>query len=292
MALLNLTAFTPQMAFSVCSTLNALGGSADADLLQSWMAPAPLYVGSDAPRTAGLGLREAVTLCETAGLITRVDGTLSITKPVSSAAEFRRELRDAVMAPERNKKLFGTKPAGGIKAHELTRALTWFMQLRSSLGPFSTANYEKFQDSGLRVIENDSRWAVFDRWVVFLGFGWRTTAGLMPDPTVVVVDYLDEILAAGSEVSLPQFLKDVASRIPVVDGGAYHAAYLAALDNQDRDERRVSEPLSLALMRLQRRGLLEFFGGGDAEARTFRLGSDVDSTSQFVRRTTVSLATS
>lgn len=284
MALLNLTAFTPQMAFSVCSTLEVLGGVADTGVLRSWMSSTPVYIEGDAPRTAGLGLREALGLCETAGLVKADNGTLALTTSFSGLAGFRRTLREAVLAPERNENLFSPTPPGGVRAHELTRALAWFMQLRSSLGPFGTSNYERFQSSGPRVIENDSRWAVFDRWVVFLGFGWRTAAGLIPDPTRAIVDYLDEVLPSGTELPLPQFLDALATRLPVLDGGTYHAALLAILENPRWDKRRVAEPLSLALMRLQRRGVLDFFGGGDAEARVFRIGSDIDSSNQFVKR--------
>lgn len=283
MALLNLTAFTPQMAFSVCSGLRELGGTADADAFALWTSPARLYEEGAAPRTAGLGLREAISLCETIGFVSRTDGSLRLVAEFESLEDFRRALCDAVLAPELNIDLFESSPAGGVRAHELTRALAWFMTLRSSLGPYSTANYERFQTDGPRVIENDSRWAVFDRWVVFLGFAWRTGDGLMPDPTRVLVARLDEVLEPGQELPLPEFLDRLAGRLPVLDGGAYHVALLAAAGSR-WDKRRVQEPLSLALMRLQRRGVLEFTGGGDAEARVFRVGSDIDSSNQFVKR--------
>lgn len=284
MALLNLTAFTPQMAFGVCSTLASLGGAADAETLQVWMAPARVYEDGAVPRTAGLGLREAIGLCETVGLVRREEESIVLLASFDSLNDFRRGLCDRVLAVEHNKDLFGVSPQGGIHAHELTRALAWFMQLRSSLGPYSTANYERFQSDAPRVIENDNRWAVFDRWVVFLGFGWRTSDGLIPDPACVLEDRLDDVLPAGSELPLPQFLEDFATRVPVLDGGSYHAAFLAAAGDRRWDNRRVSEPLSLALMRLQRRGMLEFFGGGDAEARVLRVGTDIDSSNQFVKR--------
>jgi hypothetical protein len=287
MALLNLTAFTPQMAFSVCSTLRALGGAAEIETLQVWMSPATVYEEGGAPRTAGLGLRESIALCETIDLVRRDDTALVLQQPFESLDGFRRELRDRVLMPERNVDLFNESPEGGVQAHELTRALAWFMHLRSSLGPYSTANYERYQSVGPRVIENDNRWAVFDRWVVFLGFGWRTGEGLIPDPARVLADRLDEVIAPGDELPLPRFLDDLATRIPVLDGGSYHEAFRSATGDSGRDNRRVSEPLSLALMRLQRRGTLEFYGGGDAEARVFRVGTDIDSSNQFVKRTAV-----
>jgi hypothetical protein len=287
MALLNLTAFTPQMAFSVCSTLRSLGGVADIETLQAWMSPAAAYDDGEAPRTAGLGLRESIALCETVDLVRRDDTSLLLQQSFESLDEFRRALCDLVLMPERNVDLFNTSPQGGVRAHELTRALAWFMQLRSSLGPYNTANYERYQNVGPRVIENDNRWAVFDRWVVFLGFGWRTSDGLIPDPTRVVAGRLDEVIAPGAELSLPQFLDEFAARIPVLDGGSYYEAFLSAAGDPGRDKRRVSEPLSLALMRLQRRGTLEFYGGGDAEARVFRVGADIDSSNQFVKRVAV-----
>ena len=198
---------------------------------------------------------------------------------------FRRRVRERVLEPARNVDLFGTPPSGGIQAHELTRALAWFLQLRTSLGPYSTANYERFQDADVRVIENNSRWNVFDRWVVFLGLGWRINEGVFPDPTRAVLDLLDELLVPDTEMALPAFVSQLADRLPVVDGGVYQAAYLAATGGEpELASRHLSESLSLAFMRLQRRGILELYGGGDAEARVLRLGGDVDSSNQFVKR--------
>jgi hypothetical protein len=288
MALLNLTAFTPQMAYSVCATLQALGGDTEATRLSEWMSPESLYVESKRPRTLGLGLRESLGLCETLGLVSFSDGRAVLSESFESIDAFRRTLRARVLAPDLNLDLFEPAPTGGVRAHELTRALAWFLQLRTSLGPYSTANYENYQSDGARVIENNNRWNVFDRWVVFLGFGWRIGEGLLPDPTRAIADQLDELLNPGDELSLPAFVTELSVRLPVLEGGAYHRSYLTAIGNDESwDARRLSEPLSLALMRLQRRNMLELFGGGDAEARVLRIGSDVDRSNQFVRRPTL-----
>ena len=55
MALLNLTAFTPQMAYSVCATLEALGGEAGSDALEQWMSPAAIYANDARPRDRRTG---------------------------------------------------------------------------------------------------------------------------------------------------------------------------------------------------------------------------------------------
>jgi hypothetical protein len=285
LALLNLTAFTPQMAYSVCSTLTALGGTAGRDELERWMSPAAIYSDDARPRTAGLGLREAISLCETLDLIVRENGSLSLPENFESLQHFRTVVLQRVLAPERNTELFSGSPTGGVRAHELTRALTWFGQLRATTGPYSTANYERYQDQSVRVIENNTRWNVFDRWVVFLGFGWRIADGVVPDPTSAALAALDDLLPVGEEVPLPSVLAQLAARLPVIEGGAYHNAYLEAIGARAKwDERRLSEPLSLALIRLERRGILELFGGGDAESRVLRLGADVDRSHQFVKR--------
>jgi hypothetical protein len=284
MALLNLTAFAPQMAFSVCATVEALGGDAPLETVERWMSPEVIYADESRPKTAGLGLREAINLCESIGIIDSAAGSLRLCEAFESLAHFRRRVRSRVLEPERNLELFSPSPEGGVRAHELTRALVWFLQLKSTSGPYSTTNYEQFQSSGNRVIENDTRWSVFDRWAVFLGFGWRAGGGLVPDPSAAILDVLDEVLPSG-EVGLPILVSHLAEQLPVLDGGAYHAAHLAAAGTGDQwDGRRLSEPLSLALMRLERRGVLELFGGGDAEARVLTVGADVDRSNQFAKR--------
>jgi len=284
-ALLNLTAFTPQMAYAVCSTLDALGGMADRDLVERWMSPTAIYSEDDRPKGAGVGLSEAISLCERLDLVARENGSLSSREHFDSLEHFRRVLLARVLEPERNTDLFSESRAGVVQAHELTRALTWFGQLRATQGPYSTANYERFQTSGLRVIQNDTRWNVFDRWVVFLGFGWRLGEGVIPDPTRAIVGELDDLLPIGADAPLPSFVAQLAERLPVLDGGRYHAAYLEAVGRTGEwDVRRLSEPLSLALIRLERRGILELYGRGDAESRVLRLGDDVDRSHQFAKR--------
>jgi hypothetical protein len=273
------------MAYSVCSTLGVLGGTAERDALERWLSPAAIYSDDERPRTAGLGLREAIALCETLDLIIRENGSLSLRERFDSLEHFRKVVLQRVLARERNAELFNDSPPGGVRAHELTRALTWFGQLRSTTGPYSTANYERYQDLGVRVIENNTRWNVFDRWVVFLGFGWRIGEAVVPDPTRAILSVLDDLLPVGLEVPLPSLLAQLAERLPALDGGSFHTEYLDAIGRRAGwDERRLSEPLSLALIRLERRGLLELYGGGDAESRVLRLGVDVDRSHQFARR--------
>jgi hypothetical protein len=169
-----------------------------------------------------------------------------------------------------------------LKAHELTRALAWFLQLPSTAGPFGVGDHERLQAGGPRVIENDARWTVFDRWVVFLGFGWRLDGGLIPDPAYAIRDtVLDQV--ADERVGLPELVDALGSAFPVLDGGSYRAAYLSAR-GESWDGRTLSEPLTLALLRLERDGLIEFLSVGDAEARTLKLGEDVSRTHQFVLR--------
>src|SRR5437867_2668673 len=119
------------MAYSVCSTLAALGGTAERDELERWMSPAAIYPDDARPRTAGLGLREAISLCETLDLIVRENRSLSLPESFESLQHFRTVVLQRVLAPERNTELFSDPPTGGVRAHELTRALTWFGQLRA-----------------------------------------------------------------------------------------------------------------------------------------------------------------
>jgi hypothetical protein len=276
MALLNLTAFTPQMAFAVCRAAEKSNGSATMEHLRSWLSPGPLQQPSS---EAGTGLNQAVQFCRNFGLIEEHGGFVKSKHGAMSLHDFRSILVGAVLAEDRNQDFMG---ATDLDAHELTRALAWFLQVPCMLGPFRTGDYERLQAGGPRVIENDTRWTVFDRWSVFLGFAWRFDGGLIPDPadairTAVLAEVGDH------RVSLPELVDKLGRSFPVLDGGSYRTAYLTAR-GEVWDGRSLSEPLSLALLRLEREGAITFLNVGDSEARTLRLGKDVDRSHQFVMR--------
>lgn len=276
MALLNLTAFAPQMAFAVCRAAGKLQRPATTEDLRSWLSPAPLEQQSS---EAGAGLNQAIQFCRNFGLIQEDGQSVSSPYGAMSLDQFRGVVRRAVLAADRNHDFMA---ATELDAHELTRALAWFLQLPSTAGPFRVGDHERYQAGGPRVIENDTRWTVFDRWVVFLGFGWRLEGGLIPDPASAIRDTLLEQLG-DRRVGLPELVDALGTAFPVLDGGSYRTAYLSSR-GESWDGRTLSEPLTLALLRLEREGLIEFLSVGDAEARTLRLGEDVNRTHQFVLR--------
>ncbi len=287
MTLPNLTAFTPQLAYAVCEALHQLGGEESLARLRQWLSPERIYPADARPQTVGQGLGDTLTFCELAGLVSVQDDRVHLQIDMSDLDGFRWSLLDRLVHPSMNEELFNESPSNGIRSHELTRALTWFCQLDPTMGPFGTGtsnNFERLLPAGpLRLVQNNTRWNVFDRWSVFLGFAWRLKDNLIPDPTRALLHVLDELLPPGNTVAFPAFMAAMAKRLPVLDGGAYHQGYVEAFQ-VPWDARVVSPALTLALMRLEKKGELVLKTVSDAESRTLRLGSGVERSHNFVSR--------
>jgi hypothetical protein len=158
---------------------------------------------------------------------------------------------------------------GDDPTYELGRALAWWMS--QEVHPISSTTFESLPH-GLpqRPILQPSRWQVFERWAVFLGFAWRLgDSGLIPDPTRAIVSHLDDVLPPDADVYLRDFVDAIGGRLPVIDGGDAFAAYRrqARLSNMDDS---LAPPISLSLLRLERAGEISFPPEADAPGITLR----------------------
>jgi hypothetical protein len=121
-----------------------------------------------------------------------------------------------------------------------------------------TVNWDTMQRHqaalGVDAVANDFRWRVLERWAVYLGFAWRLPEGLVPDPTAAVEDLIDDLVPPDEDVPIAEFRRGLGEHIPVIDGGPVFERLGAA----SSDDTHLSAPLSLALLRLQRRRVLAF----------------------------------
>jgi hypothetical protein len=207
-----------------------------------------------------------------------------------------RRLRNLVFDQANNSDLFGT--AGGATAdsdgeqiagetlvttgaREFTRIQAW-LYTHDPLGKAfiwggadkQRRGVQQAQSQSRNFVVNNTRWNAFRRWSLYLGLSRQdgaTTAGVIPDPTVAILDELADLRGDTPQRPLSEFRTELGKRLPVLDTGAYRKAVLADLGQQD-DEATLSRPLVLALTRLERRGLVTLEQLADYAGATFELG--------------------
>lgn len=209
-----------------------------------------------------------------------------------------RQLRQLAFSEANNSDLFGTSGKSTEEAdaeqiagetllttgaREFNRIQAWLYTFDPLGAAFVWAGGDKqgrrgvqqSQQADRRFVVNDFRWNAFRRWSLYLGLSrqdGRTGAGVIPDPTVAIFDELPDLRASGNEQRpLSDFRNELAVRIPVLDGGSYRTAVLAALGQQAADDE-LSRPLTLALARLERGGHLSLEHLADYSGHVFEFG--------------------
>jgi len=129
-------------------------------------------------------------------------------------------------------------------------------------------------ETGGRSLEltNFSRFQQLSYWVQYLGLGWQvptvsTGVELVSDPTTALTFHLEPILAPSGEMPVREAIEALGRRLPVLETGAARKELEAWLpDEKQRDENDLSASTSLALVRLELRGVLSLEERSDAQA--------------------------
>jgi hypothetical protein len=271
----------------------AFGEQPEADLLE-FVAPAsvvPDGKGDMAKKTLARW-KQLGFFSEEGGLIKLGSAIGSI--PVGDSNSLRAAILRLVLAPENNSGILeggGSDPEGS-KASDCTRAISWTLAQEVYAFPATYKGVESLQrDQGVqpRVFANDTRWAGFAEWAVFLGVGWvATKLPFTPCPAFAVRSTLDDVFSDASELSQVDFFRRLSSLLPVVDGGSYRLAVEAQIERPWRTQlaNEVSLSLSAALLTLEAQGVLRIEMRSDAPSRTLlgRGGRESRSVSHFLRQ--------
>lgn len=180
------------------------------------------------------------------------------------------------------------------RASDLVRALSWVLAQDPYGFPGSyrgVAGVEALQDGqGVepRPFINETRWNGFAVWSPFVGAGYHSKSGLVPVPTFAVETFLDELFSGVQELTEKSFFDQLATLLPVVDGGK------ARLANDEQtvrpwrvhSARDVSPTLSAAILELEAAGKLRLEARSDAPTRilTGRAGRELRPLTHLLRR--------
>lgn len=218
------------------------------------------------------------------GLFTDSEGKVSISKQLDrprnkSDAEVALPgiMRNLVFAPANNENFWDAERSASA---DFTRAVAWMLAQDvyccASVGNQEAASLENDQISApdRTLFQNDTRWPGFKAWAPFLGFGvigrYPRSGAFQIDPTGAVRDSLDAVFDNVGELSVADFIDDLAEQLPVIDRGRYRIEVESQLNRshwEPLEETEISTSLSRALLRLREVGLLRFADRSDSPAR-------------------------
>lgn len=118
-------------------------------------------------------------------------------------------------------------------------------------------------------LTNRARSQNFVYWAQYLGYAWRLKLGdrevIMPDPTRALQRHLPDLFLGTQWLPIQEFVKRWAVRCPVVDGGIVRQEMLSLRQaGVQRDPLLLSPSTSLALFRLEERGIIKLEQRADA----------------------------
>jgi hypothetical protein len=123
---------------------------------------------------------------------------------------------------------------------------------------------------------NRARSQNFVYWAQYLGYAWRLKVGsieaIMPDPTQAIERHLSQLLKEPGESLIEDLLYTWATQSPVLEGGAARIKIVELCrGDSHRDPKLLSRSTSIALLRLEERGVIRLERRADAEAYTLNI---------------------
>lgn len=195
--------------------------------------------------------------------------------------------RQFVLMEDNNQNFFESEDSGSA---DFTRLLAW--SLMQDVWEYDQTSHEEVElhlkkqtKSDFSVFQqNNTRWSGFKAWALFLGYGWTPRypkSKFEPDPTVAIRDCLPDVFASAGTLDAPAMLRQLAERIPVLDGGRYRNMVEERLGESEGEyswqplpSGQLSTTLSRALLRLREEGTLTFADKDDSEHRRSLTGRD------------------
>ncbi len=176
--------------------------------------------------------------------------------------------RRLVLRSENNTDLWAKEDA---RASDFTRAMGWLLAQdvwRTSADSWSDIQSLTQQQigKGSIIIQNDARWPGLKAWAKYLGFAWSPAASrsaIVIDPTRAIRAAIPKVFGKRKSLESAEFLKGLASEIPVIDGGVYRKEVEDRLSERDGSNawspppnNQISTSLSQSILRLTVDGTL------------------------------------
>jgi len=167
--------------------------------------------------------------------------------------------RALALAPANCQPLFGTNVGGSA---DFVRGMCWllaqdiftFPMTWSSKDQTGVEQIELEQIKGEKIIQNDVRWNGLRFWARYLGFASGDARTFLIDPTAAIRAELLQVFNKSKSMPAETFVRELATRLPVLDTGTYRDEVESYLDTsmwRKPAARHLSMSLSYALRRLK-----------------------------------------
>jgi hypothetical protein len=162
-------------------------------------------------------------------------------------------------------------------ASDLTRALAWMLAQDPYTFPDNWKEAERLQ-SEQRVVPNpfinDTRWAAFREWAVFLGLASTPGGRFVPNPFAAVKGPLTKAFDGRDELLISPLLEELQVSLPIVDSGRYRMQVQSQVQKPWRDllAHEISPTLSVALLSLEASGDIRLDTRSDSPQQRSLLG--------------------
>ena len=199
---------------------------------------------------------------------------------IPAADDWQKTLR-----PILSQKMLYPDQAELFKQSEFSYALAWLLTqdpftplLRSKGQHVEKINTQLEESDPLRyTIANDSRWQNLLYWGRYFGcvewLGIGNNKFVIPDPSEAIILQLPIIFAAETELPISKFVEQLGQAFPVLEGGeARENLEAKMLDQFKRQFEYLSRSTSLALKRLELRGVIKIKAISDAKSWILDLG--------------------
>ena len=152
-------------------------------------------------------------------------------------------------------------------------ALAWLLSRQPGLdlewnGEYTPLMLAEMEGDEVYDLTNASRCAMLAYWARFLGYAeglqWGGKTLVVPDPTEAIARRLNAVFGHDATLPVALFFDRLATHCPVLEGGSVRIAIDARL-RRKRERYALSPATSLALLRLEKRGLLKLETRSDAE---------------------------
>lgn len=194
------------------------------------------------------------------GLFQEQDGTIALVSGYRDPERLAAGCRELVFREDNNENFWDSE---GTRAADFTRALAFVLAQDIYAADFENhaaiqvLEQRQIPEVGRRVLQNNTRWNGLCYWGDYLGFFWEDHRR-WPDPSAAVREELPAVFGTAREFPAAEFLRRLAERLPVLDGGRYRIEIEKALDpaawHRPSQDNLLSTSLSRTLWRLAQPG--------------------------------------
>ena len=171
-----------------------------------------------------------------------------------------------------------------MKKDEFALALSWLLvqntESLNSLEWSGQVNHMVLKDLNEELdLTNNSRWQHFGYWAIYLGFATKISIAkkdyLCPDPTEAIEYEFKKVFKESKELLIRDFFEYLSKEIPVLEFGSVRSRIMdRAREGLQLPDNLLSFSTSLALLRLEKRGLISLEHKSDADSFSLQNNSE------------------